>query len=314
MSFLSDLFGPVFPPDVFLVGDLGATFYHFDRPSKGAWRLVAVRENVFEPQTWHEQPLGRSPIDAKSLGDAVVGARRLAGGKLSRASIVVPDRWIRIFLVDFESLPGSARETDEMVAWKLKKLLPFRPDEFRFSWSPVVEASGSARRIFVVGILEKVAAGLESAFAAEGVRIGSITPESLALLAVAGGETDGQTLVVSEESGFQIIVVNRGQPVLYRSKRFSQDDADDRGELVRRELDLTQAFLSQGAGMPSRFRLWQEPAQGSFDLAEVVSSVAGREVEWLRTPPSVEIAGEFPAALARRAAIAVGTFIEGSGS
>jgi len=311
MAVLERLFAPVFPPDVFVLRDAGASYFHFDSPRKGEWRLAAARESDFPPDAWHDQTLGKTPAGPRVLADMIEGARRLAGGRLSRASVVIPDSWIRVFLVDFEEATGSAKEIEEMISWKLKKLLPFRPEEFRFVWSPV-QMSGQ-KKCFVVGVLDRVALGIESSFAELGIRVGSIEAESFAVSrlpspASPSSPVDEFVLLAAGGHGFQILIVRSGEPLLYRSKKFLGEEGKEHDGLVKRELDLTRAFLASGKGLPGRCRVWRDPAAPPIDLAALAGEVVGGEIEEIRLPPAIEVPREFPPQLVARAAVAAGTF------
>lgn len=313
MRILEGLVGPVYPPDVFVVSSRTLSFFHFDRPARDACRLAAAREVPLVAEAWSEQVIGRSPADPAAVADAVDGARKLCGGRLSRASLVLPDSWGRVFLVDFEEPPGSARETDEMVTWKLRKLLPFRPEDLRFVWMPV---GGTAKRMFVVGVLEKVVAGIEAAFAQCGVRIGAVEFTSL-LLARLSGEASGEFLLTVEPESFHILQPGPGGvPRLFRSKRFAGDDVAENQETIRRELGLTATFLgSTGETAPASLRTWVDPDAGSFDLAGAASALPGAPSESIvRIPSAIAVDPVFPASLVARAPIAAAAFLGREGA
>lgn len=308
MRILEGLVGPVYPPDVFVVSSRTLSYFHFDRPTRDTCRLAAAREVPLVTEAWTEQVIGRSPADPAAVADAVEGARKLCGGRLSRASVVLPDSWGRAFLIDFEEPPGSARETDEMVTWKLRKVLPFRPEDLRFVAMPVV---GTAKRMFVVGVLERVVAGIEAAFAQSGVRVGALEFTSLLLARIAGDEA-GEFLLTVEPESFHILQSGPGGvPKLFRSKRFAGDDADEKQETIRRELGLTATFLgSAGEAAPASLRTWVDPDAGTFDLAAAASVLPGGPSEFpVRTPAAITVDPVFPASLVARAPIAAAAFL-----
>lgn len=307
---LADLFSPTFPSDVFQITGGSIVFHHFEPRRGGGVSLTAARETPLVPEAWHDQPIGRSAAGAASVREAVDAARRLAGGVLRRAALVVDDSWCRVFLLDFERTPGSDRETDDMVVWKLRKLLPFRPEELRFVWSRPGSAAGSTTRYLVIGMLERVAASLESAFEANGVRIGLIEPASFAAseIALGAGPSDMALLQAGEDS-FQLLIFRGGSAVLYRTKRAPADLAA-RGDLLARELDLTRAFVVQEAPFPTKVHVVEEPGSG-WNAAEVAARVLGEgsDVRTMELPSFVSVPADFPAPLAGRTLRAAGAVV-----
>jgi hypothetical protein len=309
MTLLRPLLESPFPPDVFLVRDGDLRHYRFVRAERRRWRLAAARETPLPPEVWHEQPLGRSLTDPQVVAEAVEGSRRLVGGRLDRASLVVPDGWVRTFLVELEQPPAGPKETDEMILWKLKKLLPFRPEDFRYVWTPLGEER-AARKFFVVGMHEKVAAGFESAFSAAGVAIGSIEAESLVLASLAGGGADPVMMISVDATSFQFVLVRSGRLALHRSKRFSVEGAEEREELLRRELELTMAFLeSSGAKPPRSLRIFEESADGGLSLERAIPAALREDVRRIGLPEGFEAGSSIDPSLLGRAPLAAAVLL-----
>src|SRR5258707_6565013 len=65
------------------------------------------------------------------------GLRRLKleTGKWERVSLLLPDSWFRINIVDLPSLPDRSNEAMEVVRWSLKRTLPISPETLRVTYS-----------------------------------------------------------------------------------------------------------------------------------------------------------------------------------
>ncbi|HLN80023.1 MAG TPA: hypothetical protein VK392_02410, partial [Thermoanaerobaculia bacterium] len=116
------LLPPVVPSHVFCLMAESVTWANVRRePTPG---FVESRSFVYPPNSLGAGPSGTPLFSREALADAVDAARKLSGGRLSKASVVFPDSWARILPIDFDTLPESQEAARDMVLWKLKKLLP----------------------------------------------------------------------------------------------------------------------------------------------------------------------------------------------
>jgi len=221
----------VVPPHVFCLLDEGVTY-------------ARVREGTpsgFEETRHFRYPAGpfaagTAPrLTREALSEAVRAARALAGGGLSRASVVYPDSWARILPVELETLPSDDDAGREMVAWKLKKLLPAASGEMAVVWRamPVVSEE---KRVLVAAAPRECMESIESAFEALGVRVGYLAPASLALfegltsvLGLDSGKDYG--LLHRSASGTAFFIARGGQAIFYRQRPADDDDPDREARL-----------------------------------------------------------------------------------
>lgn len=214
---------------------------------------------------------GREPARLEAAVAELVGS---LDETVREASLVVPDAWLRVAFTDVAELPTGAQR-DEVLRWKLKRLVPFRVDELRLTSVEVaplpLQPSEEPRRVLLGFGVESLLAQLEDAFAAAGVRLGRITSASLALLAAlrpsaaeaeaaASEETgaasagtglyeDGPPLtamVLVDGGGYTLAFVRAGEPVIHRHKGFAGSLPDEaQGGFVARDLRLTRSFLDE---------------------------------------------------------------------
>ena len=110
---------PVVPPHVFSLLADGVTWAHVRRePTPG---FVDTRHFAYPPNTLGAGPSGTPLFTREAVVDIVDSARKLSGGRLSRASVVFPDSWARILPIEFDTLPQSEEAVRDMVLWKLKR-------------------------------------------------------------------------------------------------------------------------------------------------------------------------------------------------
>jgi len=181
------------------------------------------------------------------------------------ASLVVPDAWLRVAFTDVAELPTGAQRED-VLRWKLKRLVPFRVDELRLTSVEVaplpLQPSEEPHRVLLGFGVESLLAQLEDAFAAAGVRIGRITSASLALLAALRSALSGEVragdgglyrdgpllsaLALVDDGGYTLAFVRDGEPVIHRHKGFAGALPEEaQGGFVARDLRLTRSFLDE---------------------------------------------------------------------
>jgi len=257
------------PPHVFAVEPRRLCYGQFTRAGQG-FRFRAWREVPLPGDAFHAGILGGPLRDPRAFGETLA---RLIGelpGAVKEASLVLTDPWLRVTFSEVGELPRGAEQRDEVLRWKLKRLVPFRVDELRISAVEVAPLATQAepRRLILGFAVEQLLAQLEEAFEAAGVRIGQITNRSLATIAAvaspagppgqspdgdeppARGAIDGAplfwALLLVEEAGYTLAFVRGAEPVLHRFKGFAGSLPEAaRSSFVSRDLKLTRDFLDE---------------------------------------------------------------------
>ncbi len=216
-------------------------------------RLRGFRQLALPPDAFMNGLLGgplREPGAFRELVGALVEG--IPGG-VRDASLVVPDAWLRVTYAESGDLPRGAAALDEVLRWKLRRLVPFRVDELRIGATFVspLPRQEEPRRLLLGFAIEQLLAQLEDSFAAHGVRLGQISNVSLSLLAALTptGSRSFLALTLVEDEGYTLIFARRGEPILHRYKSFGGLAADGGaagpGGSVVRDLRLTRNFLDE---------------------------------------------------------------------
>jgi hypothetical protein len=238
------------PPHAFSLDARRLRYGQFVRDRHG-FRLRNWRQAAVPPDSFHGGLLG-GPLRDPAAFTALVGGL-VQGAGVRDASLVVPDAWLRVSFSEITDVPRQAEARDEVLRWKLRRLVPFRVDELRVGAAEVapLPVQEEPRRLLLGFGVEQLLAQVEDAFAAHHVRIGRITSSSLALLsAVELPATDGFSAVVQvEPEGYTLIFARGGEPMLHRYKPFTggmptPQDAAQVG-FVTRDLKLTRNFLDE---------------------------------------------------------------------
>ena len=246
------------PPHVFLLEERLLRYAQLTRERHGL-RLRTYLESDLPRDTFLAGLLGGPLRDPASFGERVAALVRAVPGGVREASLVVPDAWLRITFSESAELPRAAAARDEVLRWKLRRLVPFRVDELRIGASEVepLPRQEEPRRLLMGFAIELLLAQVEDAFTAAGVHLGQISNVSLSLLAALepGVYADFTVLASVDAGGYTLVFARRGEPVLHRYKGFTGALPESaRGAFVERDLKLTRNFLDEqfaGSGVAS---------------------------------------------------------------
>ncbi len=235
------------PPHVFGLTAEALVYGRFRRAAGGfefeAYGREPLPEGLLTPG-----PLGSPLHDPTALGEPLAELLGDAGARVTEASLVLPDAWLRVAFTEVGELPRNAAKREELLRWKLERLVPFRVADLRLAAVEVPALAGQQepRRVLLCFGMETLLSQLEAAFAARGVRLGQIVPASLTAAAAAYEVTGGPELtglLVAGEEGYALTFLQAGTPVVYRYRALAASSGRER--LVVRDLKLTRTFLAE---------------------------------------------------------------------
>lgn len=270
------------PPHVFAL-DAARLRYGQVAVERQGLRLRAFRQLALPPDSFQHGLLGGPLRDPGAFRELVGAILDGVPGGVREASLVIPDAWLRVTYAESGDLPRGGPALDEVLRWKLRRLVPFRVDELRVGAAEVSPLPGQEepRRLLMGFAIEQLLAQLEDAFTAHGVRLGQVSNVSLSLLDALTADTAGaagtqgsaagawgagdarglaaarstvsqrgwfsfMALTLVEEDGYTLVLARRGEPVLHRYKATTGAAADTTpGGSVVRDLRLTRNFLDE---------------------------------------------------------------------
>ena len=235
------------PPHVFALDGRHLRYGGFGQTAEGlsfdTYRLVELPANLFA-----DGPLGGPVQDPALLNETIGPFIKSLEGNVREASLILPDAWLRLLFTEIEELPVKAAQQDEVVRFKMRRLVPFRIEDLRVAWNEVSALPGQEApiRLLVGFAIEALIVELERSFAAQGVYLGQVTNASLASLAALGqrippGEL--AALVTVDPETYTIAYVRHGEPLLYRYKSLGDLPESARDAAIRRDLHLTRSFV-----------------------------------------------------------------------
>jgi hypothetical protein len=238
--------------------------------------LLRVEHTNLEAPYFELGPVGVLHVDRQMLGGALSRLVSTLGKRPKRSSVVVPNTWVRSVVLDAVALPRQRQEAESVLRWRLKKLLPCRPEDVRLDF---IAGSGNGR-VLVVLALDRPLAVLEEAFAALGIEVGRIEPSMVALSALLPPMTAPVLLVTLEPRALALVAVAGGGTLLLRHKPLPGEPARAHA-LIQRELSRTLAHLREKEKLTGAIETWLASAIESGDTVQQWAEQEGLAVRQL---------------------------------
>jgi hypothetical protein len=224
--------------------------------------------------------------DAGELAQIVAQTAEAAGLlNKKRWSVALPDATARTLVVALDSRPSSRRELNEVISWKIERVIAAPSKDLCISRQRINPAGGQDRYL-VTAAHNYVLSQYESVFAGMGWKAGLILPRHMGEAQwLMWDEAPGDKMLVSaNRNGFTSLIVRNGEPLLVRTFVCEPDSIAD--ELHRFALYYRDR-LGDASGTANT--LTRMLVLGGIDLTEAHRAVA----DALDSEPSVLDPGEF---------------------
>ena len=189
-----------------------------------------------------ESNLGSAP-NVALIAAAIKAALGQVQPRTRAVTVVVPDSAVRVFVLDFDSLPTKADEALPVLKFRLRKSVPFDVEHAGISYQVLSE--GSARLETQWKVLAAIMPGpvleeYESVVRSAGYEPGSVLPASLAVLAAIDSQ---EALLVANLSARTLTtsIVSGNDVLLYRTVELPLEEAARQGE-IQRAIAVASAF------------------------------------------------------------------------
>jgi len=209
--------------------------------------------------------------DPAELAGVIAQTAEAAGlSNKKRWSVALPDVAARTLMVVLESKPANARELNEVVEWKLERLVSVPPRELRTSRQKLHSAAGEERYLITVA-RDEVLSQYESVFADLGWKAGLILPRHMgeAQWLMWDASPGDKMLVTANTTGFTSLIVRNNEPALVRTFVCEQETIPD--ELHRFTLYYRDRLVNGGGAANTLSRML---VLGGIDQDEARRAVA----------------------------------------
>lgn len=204
-----------------------------------------------------ESPLGASafvPLPANSLSarasaastapvlqnrDSILSALRSAldalDGRGRDLTLILPDAYTRVLLLDFDTLPPKAQDALALIRFRLRKLVPFDADSAAVSYQIVRAVDAAAKNGPVQAVVAATPAEIreefESLVRGADREPGVVLPATLAALA-ALPDSGSHLLVHTGSDSVTTAITRNGELLLYRGSELADTEPAELAQAV----------------------------------------------------------------------------------
>jgi len=225
-----------FPPDVVVVDSDSLIHARIGRGRKEMQVLQAksypLRDDVFVPGVVTPQ------LQNEAVFAEVLRRMKLETGRWDKVSILLPDSWFRMNIIELQALPEKESEAAEVIRWSLRRTMPIDPSQLRLSYEVL---SRTPPRILAVSAVEATIAAIERLFEAAGVEVVLIEPAGLnlwnAITAREAVTTRDRIFFYIRDHDFTTALFRGAVPLFIRSRNLSGD------RTLQQEIKLSATYL-----------------------------------------------------------------------
>lgn len=174
-----------------------------------------------------------------ALADAL-RRMRMETGRWDKASLLLPDGWFRINILEIPSLPERGKEADEMVRFSLRRTIPLDPALLRVQYE-TLSRTPSQTKVLVISAIEATLAAIERVFAAANLDVVLIEPVGLNLwnsITVHEANTSRDRIFFYiRDTDFTTAAFRGQQPLFIRSRNLNGE------RTIEQEIKLSASYL-----------------------------------------------------------------------
>ena len=195
-------------------------------------------------------------------------------------TLILPDTLVRVFVLDFDTLPAKAAEALSVVRFRLRKMVPFDVEHAAVSYQ-VLSKNESELKVLAAVVPGAILAEYESAVRAAAFEPGVVLSSSLASLEAV----DAMEAVLSANLSTMAItttIANGQDLLLYRTLDLPQESLPRMGE-IQRSIAVAAAYFEDKLGAPPR-TLHYTGILKVNDFARTIADPTFNIVEWVQKP------------------------------
>jgi type IV pilus assembly protein PilM len=214
-------------------------------------------------------PSGLSVVSA-----AIRAAMGQVQARVKSVTVVVPDSAVRVFVLDFDTLPARLDEALPVLRFRLRKSVPFDVEQAGISYQVLSEGSSKLEtqwKVLAAITPGPVLAEYEGAVRAAGYEPGVVLPASLAALAAIDSQEAVLAVNLSARSLTTSIVAGN-DILLYRTVELPLEPEVQKGE-VQRSIAVAGAFFEDRLQVRPH-RVLYSGVLSARDFAELVDDPA----------------------------------------
>jgi type IV pilus assembly protein PilM len=293
-----------FPPDVVVLDTDALIHARLGRgrtnPRISQAKSYSLRDGVFTPSVVTPELANEGAL-AETLK-----RMKLETGRWDKVSLLLPDSWFRMNLLDLPSLPERRNEAMEMIRWSLKRTMPVDPTALRVAYEVLSKTRGGGARVLALSAIEKTLAGIEGVFAAAGIEVVLVEAIGLniwnaitARETVTGGD---RLFFYIREGDFTTAVFRGAQPLFIRTRNLAGERS------LQQEIRLSATYLRDTLQTTSVESCWVAGNDVPAAVTEAIGGEFSAPVRRIALSDVVEDAPEDAAAFEAELTACTGVF------
>ncbi len=227
-----------FPPDVIVLDSDSLIHARLSRGRKDP-QIAQAKSYRLGAATFAPGVVTPDLVNAGAIAD-VLRRLRVESGRWDKASMLLPDSWFRMNILELPSLSEAKNEADQMVRWSLKRTMPIDPAMLRLAYE-VLSRTPAPARVLAVSAMEKTLAAIERLFAEAGIEIVLIEPMGLniwnAITVREPATTADRIFFFVREHDFTTGAFRGNQPLFIRSRNLNGQ------RTLAQEIKLSASYL-----------------------------------------------------------------------
>lgn len=205
--------------------------------------------------------------------EAVANAIRSAFSGISLRSrsitLILPDSAVRIFMLDFDSLPSRLTEVLPVLRLRMRKMVPFDVEHAGISYQ-VLSQSETAIKVLTAALPGPMLAEYESAVRAAGYEPGAALPSSLAALEAV--DSMEAVLIANLSPHALTTSITNGSDLLLHRTLDLPEDPNERLSEIQRGIAVAAAYYEDTLRAPAR-EVRYAGCYGTRDFAQWLSGM-----------------------------------------
>jgi type IV pilus assembly protein PilM len=184
----------------------------------------------------------------ETVAAAIRSALSQVSPRTRAVTLVIPDTAVRVFVLDFDSLPAKAAEAYPVLRFRLRKMVPFDVEHAGLSYQ-ILAQSKSECRVLAAVIPGPILAEYEAAVRNAGYEPGAVLSSSLAALQAGSSSDSMEAILAANLSPVALTTsITNGQDLmLYRTIELPEDD-ELRLKEVQRGIAVAAAYFEDKLG------------------------------------------------------------------
>ena len=196
---------------------------------------------------------GIDELNVRAPGAVAEGIRAALDSvspKTRSVTLIVPDTAVRVFVLDFDSLPAKTDEALPVLRFRLRKMVHFDVEKAGVSYQILSESKTECRAL-IAALPGEILHEYEAAVRAAGYEPGAVLPSSLAALAAVDTE---DPVLAACLNGWSLTtsITHRQDLLLYRTLELPEDPASRLAE-VQRDIAVAAAYFEDKLDRRPRF-------------------------------------------------------------